>query len=1165
MRKFVGFLLFIASAFAWGADYHVCSCATGADGDCVAGNDSTGNGSSGTPWQSYEKARTTFIAGGNNVYFCRGGAWEVSATGASWDVNRGGATSFLTIGEYVPGWASGNEGQPAIKYTGAITNHNQGVFTIANATTQYIRIQDLALLGDSAQDYVGYGVNVPVASAGIELLRMDISHFFAGVRTYGVGQVHLKKSYIHNNSNYGYTGVVRGLSETDRVLIQRNKFENNGHDSTDTDEAVTVHLEFSKGDSTNFANGGAYVTVEGNTFVDASLDGSGVCQGRSIQLHGWWDDVSIKDNVSIVPEAGAYCGFVYARSRSEGITEGLRGIHLLRNTVVNFGNYGIILNTCADCSVSATRLFHRDAGASVIEAISDSASPQGYTADDISDQTFYHNNYIRLLADANDSIGYSLTGENNNFTQNTIDFADNDSGDICWQVVNATVDTQNRCFKNAGIFIPDEGQGDNDPPIRSNGAPSGTLSSSTTQTAITLLTNEVATCKYGTSNVSYDSLPTTFSLTDDVAHSTLVTGLSDGGSYTYYVRCEDVAGNQNTTGYAISFSVDATGGGQDPTVLFEQDFEDLSPGLMSDSSYDNAFPGHQWGPIEGDGLPYIVTGSEAYNNGKSARVRCSTGNDWYWGDRFPLPGEHTTLWLSHRVKHELNPQNTTTQNGKRGGLCGTGCPSGGNNSSNSWSSRYHTGGNSATHHYTYRHNDNASGVGYFMRDGCSGNGGNSSGANPVAYNTAGNWSYVKTKWTLNTPGSSNGSIDTWVNGSKAATCTGISFRNRSSDHIDKVQWEIFLSGGTGNCIGNGSDDIYFDDLKVTTGDPDVVVGPPIRSNASPSGELDYGTPTTTISLDTNENATCKWGTSQGVNYNSINNTFSTTGTTNHSQQITLTGPGNYIIYTRCQNELGVHNTDDYVISFSVSDVIFSVDFDSNSDGTYSCSERDDDWGNDTIWDIGCDESTLTIVSGSEAYSGKSLKATCFDRDPPNDSMTYAMWNKQLGNFDTLWLSFRIKHNANPAQSAQTGKRLALAESQYPSANTWNGYFHTGGQSTHYYLPDLIEGSTGQHWRGNNCDESGPNPQNIGPAGEWVYVKTKVTVNSIGNSDGSIDTWKNGVKVQECRGLKFRNTAAQGVGTLCFENFLSGPGTCVGGDSDAIFWDDIKVSLTDPDV
>ncbi len=96
---------------------------------------------------------------------------------------------------------------------------------------------------------------------------------------------------------------------------------------------------------------------------------------------------------------------------------------------------------------------------------------------------------------------------------------------------------------------------DTTPPVRSGGTPSGVLIMGTTQTAISLNTDENSTCRYSTSSgVSYGAMTNTFTTTGALAHSELITGLTNGNSYTYYVRCSDGL-NVNSDDYIITFSV----------------------------------------------------------------------------------------------------------------------------------------------------------------------------------------------------------------------------------------------------------------------------------------------------------------------------------------------------------------------------------------------------------------------------------------------------------------------------------------------------------------------------------------------------------------------------------------------------------------------------------
>src|SRR5262249_35287073 len=76
------------------------------------------------------------------------------------------------------------------------------------------------------------------------------------------------------------------------------------------------------------------------------------------------------------------------------------------------------------------------------------------------------------------------------------------------------------------------GSGDTTPPVRTSGQPTGVLASGTTQTTLSLTTNEAATCHYAQSaGVAYASMPNTFSSTGGTSQATTVSGLQNGGTY----------------------------------------------------------------------------------------------------------------------------------------------------------------------------------------------------------------------------------------------------------------------------------------------------------------------------------------------------------------------------------------------------------------------------------------------------------------------------------------------------------------------------------------------------------------------------------------------------------------------------------------------------------
>ena len=94
-------------------------------------------------------------------------------------------------------------------------------------------------------------------------------------------------------------------------------------------------------------------------------------------------------------------------------------------------------------------------------------------------------------------------------------------------------------------------------PVRSNLQPRGTLPAGTSSSTISLMTNEIATCKYSTApNTEFSEMKNFFSTTEGRTHSSMVTGLSDGHAYTFYCRCQDEAGNTNTDDFHLSFRVE---------------------------------------------------------------------------------------------------------------------------------------------------------------------------------------------------------------------------------------------------------------------------------------------------------------------------------------------------------------------------------------------------------------------------------------------------------------------------------------------------------------------------------------------------------------------------------------------------------------------------------
>jgi hypothetical protein len=94
-------------------------------------------------------------------------------------------------------------------------------------------------------------------------------------------------------------------------------------------------------------------------------------------------------------------------------------------------------------------------------------------------------------------------------------------------------------------------------PVRSGGSPSGELDDDTSSVTLSITTGENATCKFSTTaRTPYSSMTNTFSGASGTSHTYRLTGLDDGETYGYFVRCQDSSLNVNTDDYVISFYIE---------------------------------------------------------------------------------------------------------------------------------------------------------------------------------------------------------------------------------------------------------------------------------------------------------------------------------------------------------------------------------------------------------------------------------------------------------------------------------------------------------------------------------------------------------------------------------------------------------------------------------
>ncbi len=428
------------------------------------------------------------------------------------------------------------------------------------------------------------------------------------------------------------------------------------------------------------------------------------------------------------------------------------------------------------------------------------------------------------------------------------------------------------------------------PPVRSNGAPSGTLAAGTTQTTLSLSTNENASCRYSTTaGTAYSSMVKVFSTTGGTSHSTVVTGLSNGNSYTYYVRCQDGLGNANTDDFPINFSVASSSGGGDITTGLKGHWAlDSTSGMTAfDSSGSNnngtLINGPAWssaGRISGallfDGVnDYVTLGNPASL----------------------IPGNAITLaaWINLA---DL--------------------------SSNKFIIAKHD--TLAPHNQTFLRYETGTGV------TCSVGG---TGLVAAAGIVAGQWYHAACTY-------DGSAIRVYVDGVQVATQT---MTGPIADEVG-VTWLIGARppANPSSFMHGLLDDVRVYNRALTPvditllanpdGGPPTDTTPPVLSNGAPTGTLPSGTTQTTLSLTTNENATCRYSVTPGTNFAAMTGTFTVTGTTMHSTTLTGLVDGNaYTRYIRCRDAALNANGADYPIAFSID--IHSIPQDKQLGGVYT--------------------------------------------------------------------------------------------------------------------------------------------------------------------------------------------------------------------------------------
>lgn len=379
-----------SSAHTTATTYYACDCQPGADGDCVAGDDSNPGTAPSAPLQTYDQTRQTFnntLTGGDEIRFCRGGSFTMGAGTTRWLNTTCTASQSCLVADYTPPWATGDEARPVL--TQPIDNYafdlsNPGDAEATGGIT--FRNLDLRCLDCPAGGWAFFLFN-DVNDIVIQNVRMEgfaIGIHLAGSNSCFAGdpdcngqndRITIENVTIINGPHLGILGSANDL------LIENSYFENNG------DGSIFDH--------NIYVTGGRDIIIRNNELYRSSLDGSGSCGGTSLVGHGFLVNLLIEGNwvYEDIGRANPQCwGISITNGYAE--PESFTNVTIRNNRVENVGNVSIGVSSCETCLIENNVVVQQQGFGGRGIAVPDKVPGPG---DAISADVMIRNNSVAML------------------------------------------------------------------------------------------------------------------------------------------------------------------------------------------------------------------------------------------------------------------------------------------------------------------------------------------------------------------------------------------------------------------------------------------------------------------------------------------------------------------------------------------------------------------------------------------------------------------------------------------------------------------------------------------------------------------------------------------------------------------------------------------------
>ncbi len=433
-----------AEPYLPGTVYYYCDCGTGAQGDCVAGDNANAGTDPLLPRRTIGDAVARFgvLAVNDTVALCKGGAFD-SAGGLSIGSNRCGAGAACNdLREYTPTTFAGTA-KPIINNAAG----DATLFTFMGSGG--IRLLNLKLKGDGGtignrnRGFFFYEAAHDVTICNLDMDAFDMAVYNESNAPSVAANTHIK---ITGNmiTNSRLMGLLGGGDNDD---VSYNYWDGNGS-STVFDH--TLYFASSR-ELHNMRVVGNYVRGQyGST-----------CLGAAIEAHMPVDGLLVKDNViDIAPSAntGGCWGIEFNNLTGGTAPVYNRNAIFSGNTIKNGGNLALTVTGCPDCVIENNLIIIETSIGGIGISVA-TAPPRSGVADDVNTRNAVRNNTIWFGPNANTGgigIQVGIEGAGHIIANNTVTYsaaATGGYGFSCFRyplsLSSYALINNNHCFSNA--------------------------------------------------------------------------------------------------------------------------------------------------------------------------------------------------------------------------------------------------------------------------------------------------------------------------------------------------------------------------------------------------------------------------------------------------------------------------------------------------------------------------------------------------------------------------------------------------------------------------------------------------------------------------------------------------------------------------------------------